>query len=70
MTYESIRSLCVKVVSETQMILGGCELGDLESSLRAIGRVYALLPRIQRELVEQKRKKRVIIWPVTNEGGA
>jgi hypothetical protein len=63
MATDQIRSLAFKVTSELQMIMGASELGDLDSSLRAVGRAHAVLFDLQREIIALKRKKRVTVWP-------
>lgn len=63
MATERLRSLCHQMNNELQIIMGGSELGDLESSLRSVGRAYAVLHMLRLELEQQKRQGRIVIWP-------
>ena len=64
MATERIRSLCYQVSDELQMIIGGEELGDLDSSLRALDRAYKTLSTLQTELVRMRHLGlRKVIWP-------
>lgn len=63
MATERVRALCHQMNNELQIIMGGTELGDLDSSLRSVGRAYNVLHALRLEIEAQKRTGRVVIWP-------
>jgi hypothetical protein len=63
MATDRVRTLCFQMTQTMQHIMGASELEDHESSLRAVGRAYAVLGSLHEELVRMNRKQRTIVWP-------
>lgn len=58
MTIVEVKPIAFQIVNEMQIVMGAAELGDFESSLRAVGRSYVLLERLREVVTKQALKKK------------